>query len=225
MRPQRQEGGYISPEDLTERQTYFLLTGLVVPRPIAWVSTVSADGERNLAPYSYFNACSHIPPIVHISPANYNKRPSGGGKDTLNNIRETGEFVVNIVGAEMGQAMVTTSASVEADIDEFEVAGLEEVPSRSVKPGRVSGVPAALECKLLEIVPMGLGNVIFGEVIDFYVAEGILQQGRVSVEALRPLGRLGGSYYAEVKDAYSIVVPEGLPGGPPMPGADSAING
>ena len=172
------------------RDLYFLMTSLVTPRPIAWVSSMSRDGVLNLAPYSHFNNCSANPPIVHFTPS--------ANKDTLRNVRETGEFVVNIVTHNLRKQMRITSAAWPAEIDEFEKAGLTSAASRFVKPPRVGAARAALECKLREIIPMGEGFMVFGDVLCFHVAENVMVNGRVDYSRLQPVGKLDGKNYSTV---------------------------
>ena len=144
---------------------------LVAPRPIAWVSSVSADGVANLAPFSYFNACADRPPTVMFAPNNL--RPNGDGKDTLCNIEQTNEFVVNLAGYDLREAMNPTSAHIDPSIDEFELAGLTPAPSVHVKAPRVAEAPVSLECRLLTRLrlpsdhPAVENNVVIGQVVGF----------------------------------------------------------
>lgn len=204
---------------LGERERYFLLTSVVVPRPIAWVSTVAADGTRNLAPYSYFNACSATPPIVHFT--------STTSRDSIANVRETGEFVINVVSEDLGPAMRTSSAALHDSEDEFAVAGLEVAPSRTVAPPRVARAKVALECRLREIVEMGEGTMAFGDVLHVHVDRSVWRGGRVDPTLLRPVGRLGAPHLTTVAEVYSLELPEevrargedyGIRGGPSVPG-------
>jgi flavin reductase (DIM6/NTAB) family NADH-FMN oxidoreductase RutF len=186
-------------EDLTGREPYFLLTSLVVPRPIAWVSTLAADGTANLAPHSYFNVISSQPPIVHFT--------STGEKDSLRNCRATGEFVVNVVSRELLEPMNLTSADFPADVSEFAWAELETAPSARVAPPRVARAKAALECRVVDVVSKGNGNMVFGEVLGFFVADDVWRDGRVDPEVLQPVGRLAGSAYAPLGEVLKIPRP------------------
>lgn len=177
-------------EELQGRQGYFLITSLVVPRPIAWVSSLAADGTLNLAPHSYFNIISSGPMIVHFT--------STGIKDSLTNVKATGEFVINIVNEEMMEQMNVTAANFPPEENEFEWAGVEMAPSVYVAPPRVARAPAAIECKLNQIVSLGNGNMVFGDVVAVHVDEEVMHEGRVEADLLKPLGRLGGSNYATV---------------------------
>lgn len=175
------------PGDLEPRENYLLITSLVVPRPIAWVSTLSESGARNIAPHSYYNIISSDPPIVHFT--------SSGPKDTLRNVEATGEFVVNVVSRDLLEAMNTTAARFPPDEDELAWVGLETVPSDLVAPPRVAAAPAALECRLREVLTMGNGTMAFGEVVRVHVADEAWHEGRVVPEVLQPVGRLAGSDY------------------------------
>lgn len=183
----------IEPSQLQGRDPYYLLTSLVVPRPIAWVSTLSVDGLRNVAPHSYFNAMSSDPLIVHFT--------SSGTKDSLVNARETKEFVVNIVSRDLTELMNLTAASFKPHEDEFSWAGLEAAPSKTVAPPRVAAAKAAMECRVVKIVELGNGSMVFGEVQLIVVEESILREGRVDPMLLAPIGRLAGSTYTDAAKA------------------------
>jgi flavin reductase (DIM6/NTAB) family NADH-FMN oxidoreductase RutF len=181
--------GYINfdPQEFEGREGYFLMTALVVPRPIAWVSTLSAEGARNLAPHSYFNAISSNPLVIHFT--------STGVKDTLTNVRATGEFVVNIVSAHLAEAMNLTAANFPFEEDEFTWAQLEDAPSKRVSPPRVARAAAAFECTVNRIVSIGNGHMVYGDVVNLVVDEAVMRNGRVAADLLEPIGRLGGSWY------------------------------
>lgn len=181
------------------RDIYFLMTSLVVPRPIAWISTVSKDGVRNLAPYSHFTNCSTNPPIVLFS--------STGIKDTLRNIQETGEFVINVVTHHVRQKMRITAAEWPSEADEISKAGLSTLPSGFVRPERVKEAHASMECRLRTVMPMGSAYVVFGDVLCFHVAEEIMVDGRITANRLQPVGKLDASNYATVMDTERIDLP------------------
>lgn len=189
----------IDPAAQTTRENYFLLTNLVVPRPIAWVSSLAADGTRNLAPHSYFNIVSTDPPIVHFT--------STGRKDTLTNVERSGEFVVSLVSRDLVEQMNLTAADFPPDEDEFTWAGVTAEPSTSVRPPRVARARAALECRVRTILEMGNGNMVFGDVVTVHLDDRIWAEGRVDVPALQPVGRLGGSAYAPVTEIFKLVRP------------------
>jgi flavin reductase (DIM6/NTAB) family NADH-FMN oxidoreductase RutF len=173
---------------------------LVAPRPIGWIGTVSADGRRNLAPYSFFNAVSDHPPMVMFS--------SHGRKDSLANIEATGEFTCSLATWPLRERMNMSSAAVARGVDEFELAGLSPAPSRKVKAPRVAESPAALECRLWKLVELpserGSGYiVVFGSVIDVYIDDAFIRDGIVDTGAMRPIARQG---YME----YSVETPEAV---------------
>lgn len=173
---------------------YGLLTRSVVPRPIAFVSTVSATGNRNLAPFSYFMLGGGAPPSLAFSPV---VRPGGTAKDTLANIQETGEFTVNLVTREIADAMNQTSAEFEAAVDEWEVSGLEAVSGRFVAPAYVALSPVSFACKLFQVVAhgeaVGAARYVIGEVVGMRVRADVLEG-----KSAAALGRLGGAEYLDL---------------------------
>lgn len=179
----------IDPATVANRDAYHLMTSLVVPRPIAWVSTVSTAGVRNVAPHSYFNGMSSNPLIIHFT--------STGTKDSLVNARETGEFVVNVVSRDLAEEMNLTAANFPPEEDEFSWARLEDAPSIKVKPPRVAAARAAFECKVIHILELGNGSMVFGEVVMIVIDESVMRDGRVDPTLLEPVGRLGGSTYTD----------------------------
>jgi flavin reductase (DIM6/NTAB) family NADH-FMN oxidoreductase RutF len=193
----------IDPNGLEARDLYRLMISVVVPRPIAWVSTKSAAGVLNAAPFSYFQALSGEPPMVMIA---VGQKRGGEFKDTRANIEETGEFVINIVNEASGPAMVRTSVAYESGISEFDEVGLTPVASEIVAPPRIGESPVALECKLDRIIEIGTSGVCIGEVVLFHLADEIVdpETGVADPAKLAPLGRLGGSLYAPLRDIVSI---------------------
>lgn len=177
--------------DPTQRPdaVYRTLSSLVVPRPIGWISTVSDDGEVNLAPYSYFNAVSNDPPTLMFSASN-----SGGElKDTPQNALDTGEFVFNLVTEDLAETMDATSHSGEGS--EFERVGLGREPSETVAPPRVADAKATLECEVSESLEVGSNTLVFGEVTLFHVDESLVSDGDVEASNVDAVGRFGGPYY------------------------------
>lgn len=172
---------------------------IVSPRPIGWISTLSAEGLPNLAPYSFFNAIADVPPMVAYA-------STGATKDTVTNIRTTGEFVVNIVSMALRDAMNASSASLPRGVDEFEIAKLEKAPSEIVAPPRVRDAPASLECRLWQSIDLpGEGNVLtIGEVVGVHINEAILRDGLVDVTLYQPLSRLGYRDYAAVREVFPL---------------------
>ncbi|MEJ2185738.1 MAG: flavin reductase family protein [Gemmatimonadota bacterium] len=186
-----------APTDLSRRQGYGLLTTLVVPRPIGWISTRSAEGVANLAPFSYFNALSAAPLLVAASIA----RRSTGPKDTLANIRDTGAFCVNIVTERHLDAMVRTAGDYPADVDEFEVAGLPMAEAGTVDAPFVADCPAVLECRLFREVDLGdaPNTLIIGQVTMVRLDDALLEDRErmlVDPQTLKPVGRLGAERYS-----------------------------
>ena len=198
------------PQTLGERETYKLLIGCVVPRPIAWVSTLDLAGVRNLAPFSFFNGIGSNPPALSIS-VNY-VDSHDQRKDTLRNISDTGEFVVNIVDEDLAQAMNATAASYPSGVDEFEIAGVAAAPSVTVRPARVAGAPVSLECKLFTLVPVGEGpgsaTVVIGVIQMMHIRSDIIdERHHIDITKLRPIARLAGAAYAYVHDTFDMVRP------------------
>jgi flavin reductase (DIM6/NTAB) family NADH-FMN oxidoreductase RutF len=200
----------LDPQTLGQRETYKLLIGCVVPRPIAWVSTIDQSGTRNLAPFSFFNAIGSNPPAVSISVSyvdNLDQR-----KDTLRNIIDTGEFVVQIVDEDLAQAMNLTAGNYPPDIDEFEVAGVSAIPSATVRPPRVAGAPISLECTLFTLVPVGHGpgsaTLVIGVIQMIHVRADIInERNHIDITNLRPIARLAGAGYAYVHETFEMARP------------------
>lgn len=181
---------------------------LVAPRPIGWISSVDAAGVVNLAPYSFFNAIADRPPMVIYS--NTGLKDGGGErKDTLANIRATGAFVANIVPLALAEAMNTTSAPFPPDTDEFAAAGLTPAPCRLVAPPRVAEAPAALECRLWQIVdlPGKANHLVIGEVVGIHIDEAVLVDGLVDVTLYQPVARLGYREYSAVSEVFRMTRP------------------
>lgn len=185
----------IGPGDLSGRDRYRLLTSLVVPRPIAWASTWNETGSANLAPFSYYAALSATPALVGISIGSRGDDP----KDTLVNVRATGALCVNVVTESQLEAMNATSAEVPPGVDEFELAGLQAVPSGRVNAPYVSGCPAVLECEVRKEVELtgSRNTLIVAEVVGVLVAPEIMPRDGYAIdpELLRAVGRLGGTGY------------------------------
>lgn len=190
----------VDPSILDEHEMEYLLTGLIVPRAIGWISTISKEGIVNLAPFSFFTVASADPPHLVIS-------CGGGTKDTLVNSRETGEFVANIPDRSLIDFVVGTSAAVAPSVDEFDLVGLERTPSVRVKPPRVARAKAHLECVVRQIVPVGSSFLIIGEVVQVHCDPSIWARGRVRPDLLQPVARLGGSYYAALGEIFNRPAP------------------
>ncbi|WP_458206023.1 flavin reductase family protein [Haladaptatus sp. NG-SE-30] len=190
--------------DPTEvRSLYRTLAGAVVPRPIAWVSTRSPDGVDNLAPYSFFNVVSVAPPVVMFAPVD----GEDGLKDTPANVRETEEFVVNVVTEPLAEAMNETSATLSHGESEFDHAGLDRAESTTVDAPRVADSPVAFECSLYEMVSIGASTMVLGEVEWVHIADEVTTDGKVDVEKIDAVGRLSGILYTKTQERFSMERP------------------
>lgn len=184
------------------------IAALVSPRPIGWISTLSASGVRNLAPYSYFNLMASRPPIVAFG--------SGGRKDTQINIEATKEFVCNLATLDLADAVNLSSMEVAHDVDEFDLVGLEAAPSRLVRPPRVARAPAALECRHVATIPLPsadphephLFSLIVGQVVSVYIDDRFIKDGRVDTAAIRPLARHGYLDYSAAEALFEMASPD-----------------
>jgi flavin reductase (DIM6/NTAB) family NADH-FMN oxidoreductase RutF len=184
----------IDPAQLSPADVYRLLIATVVPRPIAWVSSVAADGVRNLAPFSFFTVVSQQPPMILLA---LEPRWDGEDKDTLVNIRAMGEFVVNVVSAHLAAAMNESSQEHPREVDEFVVGGVTPAPSTIVQAPRVDEACVSMECTLESLLKPGSDTLIIGRILAYHVRDELVgERGRIDVDALRPLGRLAGTYAA-----------------------------
>jgi flavin reductase (DIM6/NTAB) family NADH-FMN oxidoreductase RutF len=179
---------------------------IVVPRPIGWLTTVSAKGEINLAPYSFFNAVSEHPPMVMFS--------SGGRKDTIAFVEETKEFVCNFANFALREAVSTSGKEFPRGVNEMIEAGLAPAPSRLVRPPRVAASPCALECKLLRIVDLtdldgrtSQRFVVFGQVVGVHIDDRFIKDGRLDTAAMQPIARCGYNDYAVVDKVFPLLRP------------------
>jgi flavin reductase (DIM6/NTAB) family NADH-FMN oxidoreductase RutF len=192
------------------QNVYKLMIGAIVPRPIAFVSSISADGVPNLAPFSFFTAISANPPVICFSPMV--RSSDGRHKDTLNNIDATGEFVVNIVSEDFALGMNACAGEYAPEVDEFKVSGLTPIPGDLVKPARVKDSRVQMECRLLQIVrisekPLG-GSLVIGEVLRFHIAEELgVENFRIDPDKLDAIGRMGGPTYARTTDRFDLERP------------------
>jgi flavin reductase (DIM6/NTAB) family NADH-FMN oxidoreductase RutF len=192
------------------RANFHTLLTSVLPRPIAFVSTMSPSGVANLAPFSFFNAVGSNPPAVIFSPST---KADGTDKDTLENLRSCPEMVVHVVPFGIREAMNRASAAFPREVSEFEAAGFTKVASRFVKPPRAGECPVQMECRLVEIVKVGAGplsaNICIGEVLCFHVADGfLLDNGTVDVEKIDRVGRMGGDWYSRITDRFELAKPD-----------------
>jgi flavin reductase (DIM6/NTAB) family NADH-FMN oxidoreductase RutF len=200
----------IDPGQLEHRDIYKLMIGMIVPRPIAFVSTIDAAGTRNLAPFSYFTACGSNPPFVCFCTAvKAGARPH---KDTLHNVEATGEFVVNIVSEEFAEQMNRTSADVAPEVDEFVLSGLTPIASDLVRPSRVAESKVQMECRLHQAIHLsdkpGGGVLVVGEVLRFHVLESLLDGYKIDADKLNAIGRMGGPSYVRTHDRFNMERPK-----------------
>ncbi|MEO9896336.1 MAG: flavin reductase family protein [Paracoccaceae bacterium] len=182
---------------------------IVTPRPIGWISSRDSAGNANLAPYSFFNAIAYVPPQVMFSSTG-TKADQDNTKDSIANILETGVFCVNIVSYELRDAMNASSAGLDRAVDEFVNAGLEKAPCETIACDRVAVAPAALECKLTQVVdlPGASNRLVLGEVTGVHMRDECLRDGRFDITTFEPLARLGYRDYSRVTDVFELTRPD-----------------
>lgn len=206
----------VRPSELAYNDFYRILISCVAPRPIAWVSTLSAAGQPNLAPFSFFNAICGKPPLLAFAPG---LRMRGEGdairgetKDTLRNARDTGEFVVNIVTQDLAEAMNLTSGEYDSWVNEFDLAKVTPRPSKIVKPPQVAESSVNFECKVYQILdfssPPHGGSLVIGEIVSVHVDEKHLKDGRIDGDSLDFIGRMGGIQYTRTTDRFNLARPK-----------------
>lgn len=202
----------IDPSELSIKDRYKLLIGAIVPRPIAWVTTVAPDGRPNLAPFSYFNGVGSNPPTLLFCPGN---APDGAEKDTLRNCKPeaeggTGEFVVHVVNRSLARSMAVTAERLPYGESEIELARLRTAASRRVRPPRLVGSPVAFECRTAEVLRLnpgapGGGNVVLGRIVHVHVDDAVIDERyHIDPVALDPVGRLAGLDYCELGQIFSM---------------------
>ena len=191
------------PAQMKAADVYKLMIRTIVPRPIAWISTISRDGVRNIAPFSFFTGITTDPPTVCFAPA---RKPGGVKKDTLSNVEATGEFVVNVVSEDLAEAMNETATDYPPEVDEFERAGLTPVESELVAPPRIGESPVQMECRLHSTVAVGDtgGILVIGRVVMFHIDRRVLADGKVDAGLLKAVGRLGGQEYCRTADRFVL---------------------
>jgi len=191
------------------RANFKTLLSCVMPRPIAFVSTISPDGIPNLAPFSFFNGVGSNPPAIIFSPST---KADGTSKDTIVNLRAVPECVVNVVPHDIRAAMNEASYPFPPEVNEFDAAGFTPLPSRLVRPARVAESPVHMECRLMQIVPVGSGplsgNVCICEILCFHIADEVVHpDGTADAEKLDLIGRLGGDDYSTIRDRFELPKP------------------
>jgi flavin reductase (DIM6/NTAB) family NADH-FMN oxidoreductase RutF len=196
---------HIDPRTLSSTAVYKLLISSVVPRPIAWVSSVDADGVANLAPFSYFMAITDEPPTIAFSCS----PRAGNRKDTLRNVEATGEFVVNVVDDDRAEQMNLSSGDYPPELDEFALTRLTPAPSVVVKAPRVAEAPISMECTVVRILPVGRAHLTLGEIVQWHVRDDVYDAatGRLDMHRLRPVGRLTGNLYSHIHDIFEMKRP------------------
>ncbi|SRR6056297_985913 len=200
----------LDPTEMSTRDLYTKMVQVITPRPIAWVSTRSAAGVPNLAPFSFFSGVGAKPPTVLFCPVN---QRDGQPKDTLRNVRETGEFVVNIVSHRLVEAMNQSSAAYPAEVNEFSAIGLQEAPSTRLTAPRVAEAAVSLECRLHEAITLGTGpggaNIVIGRIVQWHLEDRLLDpDGTISAERLDTVGRMGGTGYVRTTDRFDLPRPQ-----------------
>jgi flavin reductase (DIM6/NTAB) family NADH-FMN oxidoreductase RutF len=206
----------VSPSDISHNELYGILLNTVAPRPIAWVSTVSASGQLNLAPFSFFNVVCVDPPLLAFAPGlRAPKQPAAGdgeAKDTLRNVRETKEFVVNIVTYDLREAMVLTSGEYDSSVNEFELAKLTPEPSKIVRPPRVGESPVSFECVLHHVLDFSTaptsGSLVIGRIVSIYINDACINDGKLDRNSLDLIGRLGGVQYTRTTQRFDMIRPK-----------------
>ena len=197
----------IDPQTSHPRDLYRLMVSLIIPRPIAWTGTRSADGVPNLAPFSYFMGVTNRPPSLAISVA---RGPRNALKDTARNILETQEFTVSIVSRPRVEAMNATSEALPPEVSEFEVAGLTPLPGERVQAPRPAEARASMECRLWQSLDLGSTHLFVGEILLFHVDDALFgADGALDARALDPVSRLGGVDYAALGDIFTLLRPAG----------------
>ena len=190
--------------DLTAGEAYALLVGAVVPRPIAWITSIDLNGSVNAAPFSCYTFVCNRPPMLGVNIG----RRDGTLKDTAHNVHELGEFVVNVVPEDLAAPMHHSSAEYPAGASEPALLGIELAPSRRVKPPRIAPSPISMECRLHRIVELGedRSEFIIGEIMVFHVADEVHANGRIDIRKFHPLARLGGPHYARLGEIITMPV-------------------
>ena len=197
----------IDPANQSFSENHKLMIGSIVPRPIALVSTISKKSIKNVAPFSYFNGVCSNPPTIMFAPAR--RGHDGKTKDTLNNIRETNEFAVNIVSEEIVEPMVACSTDYSDEVDEFKISDFTPIQCDKILAPRVEESKVVFECKLNTIIEIGPskpggGFVVIGEIVLFHINDDVFKDGKIDLYSLNPVGRLSGNNYSRVFDSFEV---------------------
>jgi flavin reductase (DIM6/NTAB) family NADH-FMN oxidoreductase RutF len=196
---------HIDPQKQRKLDNYKLLSGSIVPRPIAFVTSMNKEGIVNASPFSFFNTVASDPPLISISCL---RKPGGIMKDTAKNITDSKEFVVHIVDETIIERVNQTSADYPPDKSEVEEVGFSLEPSVTVKVPGIKEAKIRLECRLYQWIPVGDADLLIGEVVSFFIQDELLHEGRIDVSLLQPLSRLAGIHYAKIGETISIPRPE-----------------
>lgn len=194
----------IDPNEQSERENYKLLIGSVIPRPIAFVTSQSADGTLNAAPFSYFNVVSSDPPMISVSV----QSRAGSAKDTAQNAIQTGEFVVHIVDEDNVEQINRTAASLPPEESELDLTELTIAASESINVPGVNESKVRFECRLEQVVELGGTRLLIGKVVRFHVDESVYENGRILHDRLKPISRLAGTNYAKLGEVFSMERPK-----------------
>jgi|TARA_B110000263_G_scaffold194243_1_gene172472 flavin reductase (DIM6/NTAB) family NADH-FMN oxidoreductase RutF len=199
-----------NPSEIDRREVYRILTGSVVPRPIGWASTIDRNGKTNLAPFSFFTVVCVVPPMISLTIA---RNPDGSEKHTLKNIKSTKDFCFNVVTEPIWQEMVDTGNAIPEEESEFELTGLNSLPSVKIKSPRVLESPIHFECKLQQVIELGPHKhpLVIGEVVYFHVDPECMSGGYINMEKLLPIGRLNGHYYSKLGQILQREFEDGQP--------------
>jgi flavin reductase (DIM6/NTAB) family NADH-FMN oxidoreductase RutF len=199
----------IDPATLSPDAAYGWLAATIVPRPIAWVSTLNLDESTNLAPFSFFTGAGADPPMCIIS---VSRHGTGVKKDTWRNIERSGEYVIHVVPERLADEMNQTAKVFPYGVDEMVAVGLTKTPSERVAPPRIAEAPVAMECRLHQIVEVGRADnssaIIIGEILLWHVSEDVLVDGRIDMGKLDAVGRMGGPHYTRTRDRFSLQRPK-----------------
>ncbi len=206
----------VTPSEVSYGELYGILLNSVAPRPIAWVSTLSASGQPNLAPFSFFNVMCVDPPLLGFCPGlrepKHAAAQHGEPKDTLRNIRETKEFVVNIVTYELLHPMNVTSGEYDPSVNEFELAKVTPSPSKLVRPARVAESPVSFECRLHQILDFSpaptSGSLVIGEIVSIHMNDAHIKDGKLDRNSLDMIGRMGGIQYTRTTERIELARPK-----------------
>jgi len=205
----------VNVSQLPHRELYNILLSSIVPRPIAWVSTLNASGQPNLAPFSFFNCVSVDPPLLAFAPGlrvSQDNSVHGEAKDTLRNVRETKEFVVSVVTYSLREPMNLSSGEYDHTVNEFDIAKVTPLPSQVVRPPRVGESPVSFECKLYQILDFSTAptssSLVIGEILAVHIDDSYLKEGRLDRDSLDLIGRMGGIQYTRTTQRFELVRPK-----------------